>query len=503
MRRAIPAVSLAVLGAAVIAWALWIPKGLDALWPWHPAAEGSVLGRLTVVWANVLQPVTAYLAMIGIVVALFRCRWRDLAGSVLLALALTVSMVTVLKSLVARMRPDTPWLGGLHEDASFPSGHAAAGAALAIAVVQLTWALTRRLRPTLVAAGISAVVAAAVCVGRLVLAVHHVSDVLGGALVACFSAALAAVLTGAWRVTVPAVRPRTIRVIWHPNRVRGQVGLERFLAREASRRGCPPPVWLVTEDDDHTVALARSAAEDGADLVLVFGGDGTIRQVLATLGSRASVGIVASGSGNLLAKNLRIPLDAGRAIDLALDGVGSPLDLLRVRVAEEPERLAAVMVGAGADAAVVADTTERGKRVAGPFAYLAAGLRHVRAIPTPARVTVDDSTISGEVSLVSVGNVGSLHPGVALLPAADPADGRLDVLVASPRGSGDVFAMMLGVLLGRPDLRRVDRLHGTRVAMSFDRPVPFQVDGDVVGDVTEVAVEVQPGAALLVRRTMP
>ncbi len=81
--------------------------------------------------------------------------------------------------------------------------------------------------------------------------------------------------------------------------------------------------------------------------------------------------------------------------------------------------------------------------------------------------------------------------------------GRLDVLVASPRGSGDVFAMMLGVLLGRPDLRRVDRLHGTRATMSFDRPVPFQVDGDVVGDVTEVAVEVQPGAALLVRRTVP
>ncbi|AQP48779.1 hypothetical protein BW730_15965 [Tessaracoccus aquimaris] len=493
--------SVAVLGVAVVAWALWIPTGLDALWPWPPPTAGALTGRLTVVWANVLQPVTAYLTMIGIVVALFRCRWRDLAGSVLLALAMTVSIVTVLKSLVARMRPETPWLGGLHADASFPSGHAAAGTALAIAVVQVTWALTRRLRPTLVAAVISAVVAAAVCIGRLVLAVHHVSDVLGGALIACFSAALAAVLTGAWRVTVPTRRPRTIRVIWHPNRVRGRVGLERYLAREAARRGCPPPVWLVTEDDEHTVAQARVASEEGADLVLVLGGDGTIRQVLATLGLRASVGIVAAGSGNLLAKNLGIPLDAGRAMELALDGEGSPLDLLRVAVDADPERLAAVMVGAGADAAVVADTTERGKRVAGPFAYLAAGLRHVRATPTPARVTVDGSVIASDVSLVSVGNVGSLHPGVALLPAADPSDGRLDVLVASPRGSGDVFAMMVGVLLGRPGLRRVERLEGTRVAMSFGRPVPFQIDGDVIGSVTEVAVEVLPGAALLVRRS--
>lgn len=499
IRSSAPLTLTAILALSVVAWSVWIPVGLDALWPFAPPLSGSSNGWVAYVWGQIIQPVTAYLAMIVLVVVLAKRRWRDMAGSLLLAMVLTVSIVTVLKSLIARARPQTPWLGDLHVNASYPSGHAAAGAALAIAVVQVTWTLTQRRRPTVIAAVAAGIGAVTIALARVVLEVHHVSDVLGGALVAAFAAALASVLTGAWRAGAPEVGPRRVHVVWHPNRVKGQVGLERRLARMALARGCQEPQWTATESDEHTVELAHTAVEAGADVVVVLGGDGTIRRVLGAVGREAAVAVVPAGSGNLLAKNTGIPLDATRAFRLALDGAGTPLDLLRVAAEGHGEQLAAVMVGAGADAAVLEDTSERGKRRGGALAYLRAGLRHVAANPTGTSVIVDGEQSTYRASLVTVGNVGSLHPGAALLPDADPSDGILDVLVASPTGTRDVLAMIVGVLLGRPRIRHVTRLRGLEVQVAFDEELPLHIDGDVVGHVGSLAVSVSPGAALLVR----
>ncbi|NHB84747.1 hypothetical protein G7085_09385 [Tessaracoccus sp. HDW20] len=258
-------------------------------------------------------------------------------------------------------------------------------------------------------------------------------------------------------------------------------------------------MWLATERDGHGVEQAHAAVDAGADLVLSLGGDGTIRQVLSAVEGRAAVGVLPAGSGNLLAKNLRIPLDIGRAMDLALDSPATPLDLLLIEADGAAPTVAAVMVGAGADAAVLADTSERGKRLVGPLAYISAGLRHIVATPVAAEVIVGGEVISVDTSLVTVGNVGSLHPGVALMPAADPADGRLEVLVASPEGAVDVLRMILGVLAGRDRIDDVVRLSGVEVTARFERPVAFHVDGDVVGDVTVVRATVLPGAARVVR----
>lgn len=499
LRRAIPSVVTLLLGVAVVAWTVWLPTSLDALWPWRPVAESSTGGLLAVIWANVLQPVVAYIIMFFLVGALFRHRWRDLSGSMLLAIGLTVSITTVLKSLVGRTRPDTPWIGHLDALASYPSGHAAAGAALAIGIVQTTWALSRHLRTTVLVAVASALLAAAVAIGRLVLSVHHVSDVLGGAIVALFSAALAATVTGAWNTTPPIRNPRTIHVVWHPGRVRGRRSLERFLSRETARRGCPPPAWIPTTADDHGAGIAREAAVDGADLLLTVGGDGTTREVLGALaGNPVPVGLIPSGSANLLAKNLSLPLDAARAVRVALDSPARPLDLLRVEVDDDAPRWAVAMVGAGADAAVLRDTSELAKRAVGPFGYLLAGLRHVDVDPVATTVTLDGDTDRLDASLLLVGNVGSLHPGVTLLPAADPSDGRLDLLVATPSVRSEVLAMISGVLTRRRDIAGLERRSGHEVAMLAEHPVPFQIDGDVVGDVTRVRVTVSQGAALIV-----
>lgn len=218
----------------------------------------------------------------------------------------------------------------------------------------------------------------------------------------------------------------------------------------------------------------------------------------ALAGNPVPVGLIPSGSGNLLATNLSLPLDAARAVRVALDSPARPLDLLRVEVDDDAPRWAVAMVGAGADAAVLRDTSERVKRAVGPLGYLLAGLRHVDVDPVATTVTLDGDTDRLDASLLLVGNVGSLHPGVTLLPAADPSDGRLDLLVATPSVRSEVLAMISGVLTRRRDIAGLERRSGHEVAMLAEHPVPFQIDGDVVGDVTRVRVTVSQGAALIV-----
>lgn len=497
--RPAPALLAISLGAALVAWTVWLPVGVDSWWGWPPVAADSLVLSLAEAWAFAAQPTVAYLVMIGLAVVLARRRWRDLAGSVLLAAALTVSLTTVLKALVARARPDTPWLGHLDALASYPSGHVSAATALTVAATRTVWRLTGGPKRTAGVLFTGGVVVISVAANRLLLGVHHVSDVLGAVLVGLFAAALAAWLVGGHPDRLPSPSTRQVHVVWHPGRVRGRAGLERFLAREARLRGLPEPVWLSTTAAEHGAAAALQAAEAGADVVLVLGGDGTLRSVLGALAhTPTAVAILACGSGNLLAKNLGVPLDAARAVRLALDGVPRRVDLLRVEVDGGEAGWAATMVGAGADAAVLRDASERSKRLGGPLGYVLAGRRHVAATPTPTAVTVDGESSVHDASLVLVGNVGSLHPGLTLLPGADPADGRLDVLVASPRGSRDVLAMMVAVVLGRRRIDGVQRSVGREASFALEHPTGFQIDGDVIGEVSTVRVTVAAGAALVV-----
>ena len=98
-------------------------------------------------------------------------------------------------------------------------------------------------------------------------------------------------------------------------------------------------------------------------------------------------------------------------------------------------------------------------------------------------------------------NVGELRPGVALMPEADAADGQLDVVAASPRHARDVLRMMAGTLVGSRREPGLDRYRGARVEVTTASPVPCHVDGDILGEVTSLTVEVLP-AALRVARTV-
>lgn len=252
--------------------------------------------------------------------------------------------------------------------------------------------------------------------------------------------------------------------------------------------------WLPTTEDSPGTEQARQAVEDGADVVVACGGDGTVRAVLeGVAGSASTLAIVPLGTGNLLASNLELP-DGLDAVPLTTGANTRTLDVGVVN----GERFA-VMAGAGLDAAMVGDADPALKRRVGTLAYVVSAARNLRGLRSRmfrAEVTVDgEHAWSGRTVMVLVGNCGTVSGGLEVFPDADPADGVLDIAVLSAtrwREWASVLWRLVRSTPQRPEL--VARRQGTRMHVRFDRPVRYELDGEVRSPTTELAFDVEPGA---------
>lgn len=491
-------------GAAFLAWTLLLPAGVDDWWPHSPVSDRSLLGQTAAAVALLTAPTVVYPAMLLTAWWASRRRFLAVARAIVVAVVLAVAATTLLKFTVGRARPESPWdFLVSHDPLSYPSAHtvAATVAAMLVAVLMTTTRRPRRVvLATRVAGSLGVVVVAA---DRLLLGAHFVSDVVGGFLLGGLAVAVACLVADVHML--PEAPPRTctgrLVVVYNPTKVRDLAVLHDLVAHETTARGWETPIWLATTAQDPGGGMARAALESEADLVLVVGGDGTVREVCAALtGTSLPMAILPSGTGNLLARNLGVPPDAARALAVAFTGTVTGMDLLRYTDLDGGSAgVAAVMVGLGADAAVLHDTDEALKRTLGPGAYVWAGLSHVRARPMGLRLSVDGGApLERAASLVEVGNVGDLYPGVSLMPAASAHDGSLEVLVASPRTTGDVARMIGGVLRQSAEEPLIDRLSGGVVEVEFAEPVLYQVDGDVAGEVWRLRLEVVPDAVRVV-----
>ncbi len=305
-----------------------------------------------------------------------------------------------------------------------------------------------------------------------------------------------------------------IAVVWNPSKTEKET-LAAGLTEAIGDGATPEISWWETTEEDPGQGPTKDALAAGADLIIVAGGDGTVRAAaehLADVSSDAQLGIIPLGTGNLLARNLEVPIkDLPAAFVRALDGDAHPIDVgwVEVELASGNERHAfAVMVGFGIDAHMIAETNDDLKDKAGWLAYVESLGRALAASEVvPFHITKDDEPARDEEGhTLLIANCGSLQGGITLLPDAVPDDGELDYLVLSAEGIAQ-WAGTLKTMVWDNGLKRLitdseevtstdDVNHGRakKLAVTLPEARAFEIDGEEVGETKSFTVSIQPAA---------
>lgn len=306
-----------------------------------------------------------------------------------------------------------------------------------------------------------------------------------------------------------------LALVYNPIKVEADT-LRATVERLAAEAGWEKPLFYETTVDDLGDDVTRQALEVGVDAVLVAGGDGTVRAVSEAMsGSGVPLTIVPSGTGNLLARNLLLPLDdAETMIRATFDGdkVGIDIGFAAIRrpTGETEEHAFVVMGGMGLDAAMIANTNPTLKKSVGWVAYVDGAARSL-AGAKPFRIMYQiggHRLHSTRVHSVLFANCGSLPAGLELIPEASVTDGAMDVVIFQPKGLfGWIFVWRRvawdnsflrkfragrRVLALRTKDNAVRYAKGAEVEVGATEAQFIQLDGDEFGEAVNVRARVVP-----------
>jgi YegS/Rv2252/BmrU family lipid kinase len=272
---------------------------------------------------------------------------------------------------------------------------------------------------------------------------------------------------------------------------RPEVARERIAVAERVARtsGVAADIFL-TEYAGHAPALVQSALAAGASLVVSWGGDGTVNEVAAQLAFRdASLGIVPSGSGNGLARELGIPFDAVAAFEVAFEGRDRLID-----AGEIDGRMFFNVAGLGLDARVAHEFASNGLLRRGFRRYLSIAARELFTFePDDHTIRADGETLRQRTLLIALANGRQYGNGACIAPRARLDDGRLDVVVIAHRPPASVLLQAPMLFAGRVDLLPgVTMTTAVDVEITSARPAVYHIDGEPF-----------VGGALLKARALP
>jgi diacylglycerol kinase family enzyme len=283
-------------------------------------------------------------------------------------------------------------------------------------------------------------------------------------------------------------------VVFNPVKVPDLDLLRRTIEEGLAEAGWPAPAWLETTPEDAGRDQSAKAIEDGAELLFVCGGDGTVMAcVTALAGTDVAMAVLPAGTGNLLAVNLGLANDVATGVQVALDGGRRRID---VGVVEDQRFV--VMAGMGFDAQMLEGTSEKAKKRIGWLAYVGGAAKHLRDRPVRVIISLDDGEVMHRrPRTVIAANVGRLPGGVRLLSAAEPDDGKLDVAILSPRSLAHWAALGWAVLRRKERVPLMERYTAQRIEIRSARPQARQLDGDLIAPGKTMSIAVWHRALLL------
>ncbi len=263
------------------------------------------------------------------------------------------------------------------------------------------------------------------------------------------------------------------------------------LVQLLQERGWQIEVWPTREPGDASV-LARQAVEQQIQVVIAAGGDGTINEVIQGLaGSETALGVLPTGTVNVWAREMGLPLESEKAIAILTQGRTRRIDLGRVN-----ERYFLLMVGVGLDGEVAHAVERRSLKRLGVLGYALAALWFGPGyVGFPATLKIDGSAPERSRTLqIVVGNTRLYAGAFQFTWLARCDDGVLDLCVVRQRGLWGRLLMLRDLLLRRsPHRLWADYRTFHTLEIETPRPVALQIDGDHAG-YTPATFEVVPGA---------
>ncbi|MDZ5078255.1 diacylglycerol/lipid kinase family protein [Nesterenkonia sp. HG001] len=303
---------------------------------------------------------------------------------------------------------------------------------------------------------------------------------------------------------LPTRAERQVALVVNPTKAEADE-VVRLVHSACSRAGMQAPLLLATTASDPGHQMAADAVSRGAHVVIAAGGDGTVRAVAAELtGTDVALGIIPMGTGNLFARNIGLPYqDLQACVDESLHGLSHRVDTLDLALhradGTTDKENSLVIAGGGLDAEVMGDTREALKQRAGWLAYGESGMRHVMGRRRSITVAVDDAEPeTHRVRSVLLANCGMLQAGMILVPSARFDDGRLDAVLFTPRHAWDWAKIVAKTVTRFTADIPVMTVRQARVStLTMAEPLPFQIDGDAVGEVVAVEARVRPSSLIV------
>jgi YegS/Rv2252/BmrU family lipid kinase len=271
-------------------------------------------------------------------------------------------------------------------------------------------------------------------------------------------------------------------------------GLEELRTTLATH-GIDDPMWYEVPKSRLAPERAKKLLKKGADLIFVWGGDGTVQRVIdAVAGAPVAVAILPAGTANLFATNLGIPKDIAEAVEIGLNGPRRQLDVGLMN----GERFG-VMAGTGLDALMIRDADAGLKDKIGRLAYVWTGAKNVRRSSVKMRIDVDGATwFKGKASCLLVGNVGDVIGGISAFSDAQPDDGRLNIGVVTASGAIEWLRTLsrsaVGDVQGSPF---VETTTGEVFDVRLDKAIPYELDGGVRKKAKRLKCKVEPAAVTI------
>jgi diacylglycerol kinase family enzyme len=311
--------------------------------------------------------------------------------------------------------------------------------------------------------------------------------------------------------------PQIAAVIYNPIKVDLDT-LRGAVAREAAAAGWGETLWFETSVEDVGQDVTKKALEQNVDLIIAAGGDGTVRAVAeAVRGHDTPVALLPSGTGNLLARNLKLTLDdTPNSVRAAFTGTDRNIDLGVIDIERDDRtrdrHVFVVMAGMGIDAKMIKNTDEDLKAKAGWAAYIGAIAKSLR---DPDELHLRFQLDGGKrkratIHTLILGNCGSLPANILLMPDAVVDDGLFDLMMMRPGGVLGWIRVWIKVAWTNGVVRRTKAgkalagerrndgdLHyetGTRFIARLSRPEEIELDGDGFGKATAFNAWIEPGA---------